>query len=189
MWLDEKELKRFKKVGRKVLISKQATIFGPENVEIGDNVRIDAGVIVLASKGYLKLGSHIHIALQVVLAAGGGITLRDHTSISFGSKLISSSDDFSGEHLAGPSYYEDLRKITNSPIVMHPFSQVGAACVVLPGVEMFEGSVLGSNSLARHNLVVWSVYGGSPCKFLKNRSKEMKATAKIFERRYAEAET
>lgn len=183
-WLNAEQLKKFKSVGREVLVSDQATIFGAENVEIGDNVRIDAGCIILASKGRVKIGSHVHIAVQVLLAAGGGIVLKDHTSISFGSKLISSSDDFSGEHLAGPAYPEDMRQISNHTIVMERFSQVGAACVVLPGVMLGEGSVLGSNSLARNDLKAWTIYGGSPCKFLKDRSQKMKESVEEFEQRY-----
>jgi galactoside O-acetyltransferase len=183
-WLNEEQLKKFKSVGRDVLVSDQATIFGPENVELGDNVRIDAGCVILAAKGSLRVANHVHIAAQVLLAAGGGIILHNHTSVSFGSKIISSSDDFSGEYLCGPAYPEAFRKITNKPVVMKKFSQVGAACVVFPGITLEEGAVLGSNSLANKDLPEWMVCVGSPAKPIKDRLRMMSRAAESFEREY-----
>lgn len=57
----EKELPSLglKKYGRNVKISRHASIYGAQNISIGDNVRIDDFCIL---SGHIELGSYIHIA-------------------------------------------------------------------------------------------------------------------------------
>jgi len=53
----------FKSIGRNVLIAKNCQIIGLENISIGNNVRIDGySTLIAAGKGYINLGSFIHIS-------------------------------------------------------------------------------------------------------------------------------
>ena len=70
----------FKSIGENVLLSRKASIYGPENIEIGNNVRIDDFCIL---SGKIKLGSYIHIAAYSALFGGEeGITMEDFTGLS-----------------------------------------------------------------------------------------------------------
>lgn len=56
----ESELKAigFLKYGKNVLVSRKASIYNPEQMVLGDNIRIDDFCIL---SGNIKLGSYIHI--------------------------------------------------------------------------------------------------------------------------------
>jgi len=186
-WLSEKQLQSFGSVGKGVKISEHAIIYGAENVEIGDNVRIDAHTIILASSGSLRIGSHVHIAVQCLLSCNGGIVLGDFTDLSMGSKLISASDDPSGESLVGPVHSEDLISVYKAPIVMEDYAWVGTNGVLMPGVRMMQGALLGTGGVALQDsrLEPWSIYVGVPARRIKDRSTEMIAKAWVAEQRWA----
>lgn len=180
-WLSEKQLQSFKRIGKGVKISEHAIIYGAENVEIGDNVRIDAHTIILASAGSLRIGSHVHIAVQCLLSCNGGVVLGDFTDISMGAKLISASDDASGEYLVGPIHPEHLTDVYKAPIVMDDYAWLGTNCVLMPGVRMMEGAMLGANGAAMQNscLGPWSIYVGHPARRFRERSTAMKEKAEL----------
>lgn len=191
-WLSQKQLESFKRVGRGVKISDQALIYGAHNIEVGDNVRIDAQTIVLAANGSLRIGSHVHIAVQCLLSCGGGVSLGDFTSVSMGSKIISASDDASGEWLVGPNHPPHLIKVRKEPIVIDHYAWLGTNAVMLPGSKASQGSMLGVGAVAvfRQVLAPWAISLGSPAAFWKKRSQEMvvKSTEaiEIFEREWVE---
>lgn len=65
MFLTEKEIKilNFKSIGKNVLISDKASIYGAENMSIGNNVRIDDFYNDLTEKDieFLKSIKKLHI--------------------------------------------------------------------------------------------------------------------------------
>lgn len=146
---------------------------GAEQIELGSNVRIDAGCILLCLKGYLKIGSNIHIASRVTLSCGGGIRIGDNCTISFGSTLISSSDNFSGDYLIGPQNPKEFTNVYYAPIVMEDHSHITAHCCVMPGTHFGEGSVLGAMSQTRANQKIspWMFAWGNPAEEKKERKK------------------
>ena len=89
-------------IGNKVLISRKASIYFPENLSIADNVRID-DFSILSAKGRIELHDHIHIAGHTLILGGGGIIIENLSGISHYSCLLSESDDYSGESLMGPT--------------------------------------------------------------------------------------
>lgn len=185
-WMSQEELQRFKKVGKDVLISRDCRIIGHHNIEIGDNVRIDMGTTILAHRGFLKLGSHIHIACNNLFLCGGGITLEDHTTVSFGSKFISASDNFDGNWLIGPTIDEDFTDVQKAPIVVRRLAQVTTDCLLLPGVVMNDGAVLGAKSLAVPHQIMesFSTYFGVPASFVRKRHQRCVALSYEWERIY-----
>ena len=74
----------FGSVGDNVQIAKNCTILGLPNIRIGNHVRIDGNVGIIAAKGFVSLGSYIHIGGGSYLAATGGITLSDFSAMSQG---------------------------------------------------------------------------------------------------------
>lgn len=163
----------FKRIGEKVLIDRSVIIMGAEEIEIGNNVRIDAGCIILCLKGYLKMGDNIHIASGVTLSCGGGISIGNNCTISFRSTLISSSDDFSGDYLIGPQNPKATTNVTYAAIKMKDHSHCAAHSVLMPGTTMGEGSVIGSMSQTRSNQKIspWTFAWGNPAEEKKKRKK------------------
>lgn len=166
------ELKKlgFKKLGVNVLISRKCSLYSTENIELGDNVRIDDFCIL---SGKITIGSHVHIAAYCVLYGANGIIINDYSGLSARCTLYSQSDDFSGEHLVGAQFSDKQRKVIGGKIIIDRFCQVGANCVILPNVTIHEGVAVGALSLINKSLDAWSLYGGIPMQKLKQRSKKM----------------
>jgi acetyltransferase-like isoleucine patch superfamily enzyme len=157
-----------KHYGKDVKISRNARLYGAENISIGDNVRIDDFCIL---SGNIILGSNIHISAYVALYGSGGIIMEDYTGVSPQSAIFSAMDDFSGEYLIGPIHPNNLTNVNKGCVVLKKFSQIGTHCVVFPNVTIGEGSVLGAMTLANRNIPEWGIYIGQPARLLRRRSK------------------
>jgi galactoside O-acetyltransferase len=173
----------FAEVGEKVLIHETVVLVGVQNICLGSNVRIDP-YCVLSAGAELTIGSHVHIAAHVLLAGGAGIRIRDFAGISHGTKLLSTSDDFSAGVLTGPTVPLDLRKVVAAPIVIGRHAVIGANSVVLPGTRVGDGATVGALSLARGALEDWKVYAGVPARVIGVRDKEgvLRAEADLRQR-------
>jgi galactoside O-acetyltransferase len=104
-YLTESQLKKagFRQVGVNVLISRDCTIVGPENVSVGNNVRIDGYSIISASTGSLKIGHNVHIGAFSYLVCKKGITIGSFSTLSQGVRMYSVSDDYSGMTMTNPT--------------------------------------------------------------------------------------
>ena len=160
-------LERF---GRDVRISRHSRLYSPGTIAIGDHVRIDDFCIL---SGRITLGSYVHLAAYVALFGAGGIVVEDFAGISARTLVYSVSDDFSGEHLAGPTVPEACRAVATAPVRFGRFAIVGAGCVILPGVTVHEGAAIGAMSLVRSDAPAWKVSVGSPARPVKDRSRGM----------------
>ncbi len=171
-FLLEEELAQLglKKFGRNVLISRYANFYSPENISIGDNVRIDDFCII---SGNITIGSNVHISAFNALFGSKGIILNDYTGISPRCSLFSAMDDFSGDFLIGPIHSSDKTKISGGPIILEKYSQIGAHCIVFPNVTIGLGAVVGASSLVNKSLSEWSVYIGVPAIKVKDRSRKL----------------
>ncbi len=156
--------------GKNVLISRKASIYGAEDISLGDNVRIDDFCIL---SGHLKLGSNIHISAYCALYGALGIEMQDYTGLSAGTILYSAMDDFSGNYLIGPVHPKELTNVSGGKIVMESYSQIGARSVVFPNVTIREGAVAGALSLIKEDMEPWSIYAGIPAKKIKERDKQL----------------
>lgn len=165
----EEELKSLglKKIGTKVNISRNASLYRASQIEIGDNVRIDDFCIL---SGNIKIGCNVHISAYSALYGNRGIVLEDYTGISPRTTIFSAMDDFSGDYLIGPIHQDFQINIMGGPVVLKKYSQIGANCVVFPNVTIEEGAVVGAMSLVNHSIPKWTVYAGIPAKYLKDRS-------------------
>ena len=65
MFYTKKELKKigFKSVGSNVSISNKTSIYNPQNITIGNNVRIDDFCFLSAGIGGIQIGNYIHISI------------------------------------------------------------------------------------------------------------------------------
>ena len=171
-FLTESEIKSigFKSIGEGCLISRNARFYSPQNMTIGDHVRIDDFAII---SGKITLGSHIHISAYVALYGSLGITLEDYTGISARSTIYSAMDDFSGEYMIGPMLNEELTHVTGGLVLIQRYVQVGAHSLVFPDLTIGEGAVVGACSLVKISLEPWGIYAGIPCKKLKERSRNL----------------
>ena len=178
------------KIGKGCKISDKISVYGSDRIEIGDNVRIDDFCILSAGpRGYLKIGSHIHIAPYCALFGGSGVVMEDFSTFSSRVTCYSESDDYSGESLVGPIIPKDFKPVYDEgPIYFGKYASIGATCVILPGAYLSEGATVGACSLVRvgQKCEPWGIYAGVPVKFKKSRSKNMIQQADKFLKQWNE---
>lgn len=164
----------FRSLGRNVRIARNCTILGLENISIGDNVRIDGYCTFVANgDGWLRIGSYIHVGGYCLLSAGSGIELKDFSGLSQGVRLYSRSDDYSGVHLTNPTIPPEFTGVHEGTVTLGRHVILGSGTIVMPGVEVGEGSAVGANSLLNKSLDPWGIYFGSPAKRVKSRTKNL----------------
>lgn len=168
--IDELETINFKSIGTNVLISRFARFYSGENIEIGNNVRIDDFCIV---SGKVKFGNNIHISAYSALYGTYGIEMGDYSGLSPRCTIFSATDDFSGDFMIGPMIDPKLTKVKGAKVMIGKFCQIGSNSVVLPGVNIMEGVSIGAMSLVVNDLESWKIYKGIPAVYYKERSKKL----------------
>jgi acetyltransferase-like isoleucine patch superfamily enzyme len=174
-YYESEELRKFgfKSIGDNVKVAKNATIIGLNNISLGNNIRIDGNVVIVAYSGSLSLGNYIHIGGGCHLSCTGGVTLADFSGLSQGVRIYSGTDDYTGKSLTNPTIPQKYSKVKIAPVILGKHVIVGSGSVILPGVTIGDGSSVGALSLVTKSLDEWGVYFGSPVKKLKARSKDM----------------
>jgi len=163
----------FKRIGDHVQIAKNCNIIGLENISLGDNIRIDGGVTIACASGYLKIGSYAHIGGNCHLGCAGGIELADFSGLSQGVRIYSASDDYSGKFLTNPTVPKKYLNVTIKPVLIGRHVIIGSGSVVLPGVNIGNGSSVGALTLVVKSLDEWGVYLGIPAKKINTRKKDL----------------
>lgn len=126
-----------------------------------------------------KIGSHTvvyssaRIWMPCNLTIGNRTCIGPHTyiynptRITIGNKVTVSQNSY----LCGGGH--DIKTLSldfiSAPIVIKDFSWVCANCFIMMGVTIEEGSIIGATSSLFKSTEPWSVYGGNPAKFIKQR--------------------
>lgn len=160
-------------VGDNVLIHRSVVLVNPAHLTIASNVRIDAFTVITCGDFPSRIGNHVHISTHVLVAGRAGFELGDYSGLSSGARLFTTSDDFSGEVLTGPTLPEDVTNAAHQRIVIGGHAVAGANSVILPGGGLGEGAILGSLSLAKSVLEPWFIHAGTPARPIKPRSRKL----------------
>ncbi|MCI8374285.1 MAG: acyltransferase [Lachnospiraceae bacterium] len=162
----------FKRVGKDIKISKRAVFYSPENIEIGNHVRIDDFCFVSGGAG-IYIGSYVHIAAYSALYGKFGIEIGDYVNISSRVSVYSTSDDYSGRFMTGPLVEQQYIHDIGKKILIMKHAIVGTGSVLLPGAILNEGVAVGAMSLVKEELLAYKIYAGIPVKCIRERSKEL----------------
>ena len=170
---DELQALGFKKLGLNVKVSDKASIYNFQDIEIGDNSRIDDFCVV---SGHIKIGRNVHIA-PFCLVAGGecGITMEDFSGLAYGVQVFSQSDDYSGATLTNPTVPAEFKKEKKSAIHIGRHVIIGAGAMIFPGVRVHEGCSVGAMTVVNKSTTEWGIYLGNPARRIKERKKDLLA--------------
>lgn len=176
----DEELKTigFKSLGNNVLISRKCSIYSPSSISIGSNVRIDDFCIL---SGNITIGNYCRIAAYCALYGSCGIIMEDYSGMAMKCTILSASDDYSGDYLIGPIYPKELTNVRGGTVTFKHYSQLGASCIVFPGVTLNEGSVAGAMTLVNKNLEKWTINTGIPVNKTHKRKNGLLNKIKILE--------
>ena len=107
----------------------------------------------------VQIGDHSWIGDEVVLYSLGNINIGSNTVISQRSYICTGSHDYS--QINFPIYAKEINIKDQCWIATDVF--------VSPGITINEGTIVGARSTVVNDLDSYSVYVGSPAKFLKKR--------------------
>jgi galactoside O-acetyltransferase len=167
---NEEIKKEFKSCGDNVLIGHNTMFTNPENVTIGNNVRIDPFCYI--SAGELEIGDNVQITSHAVLGGRKKIKMGNWTFIGYGSKLFTVSEDYSGDH--GPvNDHWGHNKTYEGDIIFNDYCGIASDVIVMPSVELPIGCTIGAQSFVykspKHR---WSIWKGNPLEFHKLRNRK-----------------
>jgi galactoside O-acetyltransferase len=164
--------------GNNVSISSKVSIYGANNLNIGNNVRVDDFCIL---SGKIQIGNYVHIAAGTFIIAGdAGIIIEDFANISQRVNIFGKSDDYSGETMTSPLVDSKYKCILQKKVIIQRHVIVGAGSVILPGVTLSEGTAVGALSLVSQSTSPWTIYAGTPARAIKPRSKKLLELEKEF---------
>jgi len=58
---------------------------------------------------------------------------------------------------------------TGSPVYIEDSVYIGTRVIILPGVKIKEGAVVASGAVVTKDVEAWTMVGGVPAKFIRNR--------------------
>lgn len=161
----------FRSLGRNVLISEKASIYGANRITIGNNVRIDDFTVL---SGDITIGRNVHVSVFCNISAGdAGVTFDDFSGLASGCHVFAESDDYSGQSLTNPTVPESYRLVTRKPVHIGRHCIVGSGSRVFPGVTLGEGCSVGAMSKVTRSTEAWSVYAGTPARRIRNRERTL----------------
>ena len=170
----EQELEKvgLKYYGENLKLSKDANIYSPHKIKIGNNVRIEDFVIL---SGEIEIGNNVYLAPGVQIAASSSkVLIKDFATFAFGTVVTASSDDYSGLSLTGPTVPDPYRKSrTVSEIMIGRHVIIGANSIILPGVSIGDGAAIGALSMVTRSLEAWGIYAGCPVRRIADRNKDL----------------
>jgi len=156
--------------GTNVKIFDQAVIINPNNLEIGENSHIDDFVFLNAGERTV-IGRNVHISAFTSIIGGGELIMEDFSGLSAGCRIITGSDDFSGNSLTNLTVPKEYRDITVGKIHIGKHVILGSNVVVMPNVTIGDGCIVSAGAVINKDLEPWSIYVGYNPKKVGSRDK------------------
>ncbi len=161
----------FKCLGKNVRISDKASVYNPDQIEIGDNSRVDDFCVI---SGRIRIGKFVHIAPMCLVAGGDeGVVFEDFSGLAYGVKIFTKSDDYSGRTLTNPTVDIKYKNEKSKKVCLGKHVIVGTDSIIFPGVHLAEGCSVGAMALVNRSTKPWGVYAGNPARRLKERKNDL----------------
>jgi acetyltransferase-like isoleucine patch superfamily enzyme len=158
--------------GKNCKVHKKINITNPQNLILGNDVRVDAYCNIVNPK-IIKIHSKVHISPYVYLVANGGsIKIKSFTGLSAGVQIYTATDDYTGGSFFGP-FNKDKFLVKKNNIIINEYSIIGCNSIILPGATIPKGVSIGALSLVNKKLKPWSIYSGNPLKYILPRKKKI----------------
>lgn len=138
------------------------------NVSIGRaSILYKKQSVYISKSGRFSMGKDSHVApYGYFLIEGQSVSIGDDVAIGPRCSFFCSSNTYSAEK---PLFRENY---TRGDISVGNNVFIGAHCVILPGSEISDDTIIAANSLVKGKLEGGWLYGGSPCKPIKKLSED-----------------
>lgn len=107
----------------------------------------------------LEMDEYSCLAPEVDCYNVAKIKIGAHSTVSQKSYLCAASHDISKSH----------NPLITAPITLEDQTWIGAGCFIGMGVTIGQGAVVGATASVFKDVNPWTIVGGNPAKFIKNR--------------------
>ena len=159
-------------ISAEAIISADARIYPSVRgslLRIGANTRIfDFAVIqFVGGNGDITIGEHCYINPHCVLYSGSGINIGNNVLIASGTMIVPANHSIKSRN-------ELIRNQGFLPsrggVIIEDDVWLGANCVLLDGTHIERGAVIAAGSVVNGKIPAYTIWGGIPAKFIKERS-------------------
>lgn len=150
------------------MIDEHVYLHQPERITIAPTARVDWNVRINGGEGCV-IGEHVHIATGCVINAGSGyVEMQEGSGCSNNVVIASGHPDLGYLHISAADLPEHqhpvrLRTIIGKHVVIFPNA------VIYPGVTIGMCSVIGAGSVVTKDVAPFTVVGGVPARWLRDR--------------------
>ena len=130
------------------------------NVHIGENTVIEEGCRIIGTPG-ITIGKNFYATAYVHML--GGITIGDDVIV--GPKVVMWARDH------GISKDKPIREQPHlvKPITIGSDVWIGAAAVILKGVNIADGAIVAAGSVVTRDIPAWAIVAGVPARVMRYR--------------------
>ncbi len=161
--------------GAGCLVEPGALVAHPERIFLGEGVYVGPLAILEGYhrvEGVLHVGDGSWIGPQAFLHAAGGIRLGRRVGVGPQVCILTSRHDLDAEQ----------EMLLDSPLVFAPVqvgdgADLGARCVLLPGVRIGRGAQVGAGAVVSRDVPDFAVVAGVPARLLRFRWETRRTSA------------
>lgn len=159
-------------VGRDTTIHWRAEFNNPAGISIGHNTIIGNDAFLdgrfkrVGVKGEHKLSGYL---AQLSGRTARPLTIGNNVSIAGEVRIYTMEHDIESSDFAE----------VGAPVVVDDYVVIGTRVTVLPGVHIGKGAVIASGAVVTQDVAPYTVVGGVPAKFIKDRNKQLNYTLKF----------
>ena len=137
-------------------------------IVIGANTHVFEFVVIRAvgGKGDIVIGENCYVNSHCVLYSGNGIIMGNNVLVAPGTSIMPVNHSMSRRDL--PIRSQGFAP-SRGGVVIEDDVWIGAHCVLLDGAHIERGAVIGAGSVVNGRVSAYSVWAGTPAKFLKMR--------------------
>lgn len=154
--------------GRSVQLHDPMIVLRPEQIELGDEVRIDGFVKLEGGLG-IQIGAGVHVASFAHIGIGGGqVIIGDYAGIASRVAILSGTAKPEGLSMSASAPAEML-VVKRYTTRIGRYALIGTGAVVMPGVEIGAGAVVGAGSVVMRNVPEAEIWLGVPAVYKGQR--------------------
>lgn len=151
-------------IGRGSRIHRCTLVASGRGISVGKSVSIYDGCHLNALDGAISIGDHSLFGPYMTIYGLGSVSIGSYVAVASYSTIVASNHNFKDR-----GRYIRQQGSTGKGISIEDDVWIGAHCVILDGVTVGKGSVVAAGSVVNKNVESYTVVGGVPASFLKER--------------------
>lgn len=160
------------RLGKDSSIHWRAQFNNPAGIVIGHNTIIGNDAFLDGRFKRTPVKGEGKAAAYIKQLTGGGkrpLTIGNNVSIAGEVRVYTMEHD-----IDSPVFAE-----TGAPVTIEDYAVIGTRVTILPGVTIGEGAVVASGAVVTRDVPPYTVVGGVPAKFIRDRSRDLTYTLKF----------